>query len=834
MAQFAQALVTGGVLGSLLALLAFGIVLTYRTTGIFNFAQGAIGMVFAFLYFQLVQGGRVFFVAGVWDQTATIPGWIALPLIVLVLAPAFGWFLHRILFRHLTQAETHVQIVSTIGLLIALQGFTGMLWSGNPSIAPDEVFSTTPVTIGTFTTPVSSFWTIAIAVALAAGLVAFMRFSSMGVRMRGVVDRADLAELVGVNSYRVSALSWGLSTSFAALAGILVAPVISASFDLLTLPLLVVPATAAAVIGRIRSLPWTLLGGLLIGIGQTTSQIYTGDTLAPILASSIPFLVLFGALLLPIDWHEVRAEVAERPTVAQREGVSRRWIRGAIIGLAVILVLPSGWQLGRPAVLDWPPLSWVITIVNGPLGYFGELQNQFTRVPGIAVVFLGLVLLVGFAGQISLAHASLAAIGAIIVGHFVADFGLPFGVSLVIAGLVTVVPGVILAWRAVRLSPLFLGLATLAFAALMTQLMFNVPAITNGTSGVPFERSAVLADPYHYYLFGIGIFLLAAALVRNLRRGSIGLALRAMRDSETAIRGLGSSLGRLKLAVFSLSAFLAGVGGAMFAGAGQVAEPTQFVELFSLLFLALAVVGGIRYIRGALIGAGLFVMARPLLTSLTDWISGEFTGIAFWNIDQLPNLFFGAAAIVLATNPGGIVEQSRDGWLEFVAKREDKRARRRGDLDILADVSGTGVVPAWEAPTDEAASGFPDIYEPTQEITLNGHPVTFPAAALYHRPSCLLARGKTPEPIGPKRARKLSPCPVCAPDPPDSEPDPRAVAAAREPFAPVATLPRRDDLEEMTRAELYELAQHVELAGRSKMSKADLIDALASYGHEGA
>lgn len=830
MAQLAQALVTGGVLGSLLALLAFGIVLTYRTTGIFNFAQGAIGMLFAFLYFQMVQGGRVFVIAGVWDHTVTVPRWVALPVVVLVLAPAFGWILHRVLFRHLTHAETHVQIVSTIGLLIALQGFTGLLWSGTPSISPQQVFPSSQVAIGTFTTPISSFWTIGVAIALAAGLVAFMRYSRMGVRMRGVVDRADLAELVGVDSNRVSAISWALSTGFAALAGILVAPVVRASLDLLTLPLLVVPAIAAAVIGRIRSLPWTLLGGIAIGVGQTTSQVYAGNVLAPILASSIPFLVLFGALLLPIDWQEVRAEVAERPTVAAREGVSRRWIRGAIIGLAVILVLPSGWQLSRPGLLDWPPVSWIITIINGPLGYFGELQSQFARVPGIAVVFLGLVLLVGFAGQISLAHASLAAVGAIIVGHFVADFGFPFGLSLFLAGVVAVVPGVILAWRAVRLSPLFLALATLAFAALMTQLMFNVPGITNGTSGVSFQRSAVLADPYHYYLFGIGLFLLAAVLVRNIRRGSIGLALQAMRDSETAIRGFGSSLTRLKIAVFSLSSFLAGVGGAMFAGAGQVAEPTQFVELFSLLFLALAVVGGIRYIRGALIGAGLFVMARPLLTSLTDWLSGEFTGIAFWNIDQLPNLFFGVAAIVLATNPGGIVEQSRDGWLEFVAKREEKRARRRGDLDVISDVSGTGVAPTWETPTDEADSVFADIYEPTQEITLNGHPVTFPAATLYHQRSCLLARGKTQEPIGPKRARELSPCPVCAPDPPESEPDRAAVAAARAPFAPVATLPPRVELEEMTRADLYELAQEVELAGRSKMSKADLIDALAEHG----
>ena len=192
--------------------------------------------------------------------------------------------------------------------------------------------------------------------------------------------------------------------------------------------------------------------------------------------------------------------------------------------------------------------------------------------------------------------------------------------------------------------------------------MNNVAWVTNRGQGVFFERTAVLGSSYTYYVAGLALFGLFALLLRNVNDGTTGLALSAMRDSETAIRGFGSSLVRLKITVFAFSSFLAGVGGALLGGALERVEPLTFQTPFSLIFLALAVVGGIRYARGALIGAGLYVLSPVFLGRFSGFLSRE-SPVDLLNFDALPTLLFGIAAIGLANNPGGIVEQSNKGWI---------------------------------------------------------------------------------------------------------------------------------------------------------------------------
>src|ERR1700730_5669143 len=129
MGLFLFTLFLGIVLGSIYALLAFGLLLTYRTSGVFNFAQGAFGMFFAFVFFQLTQGGAMSFVIGTYTQRWRLPGAVALPLVVIVLAPLFGWLLEAVLFRKLRIAGSIVQVVATIGLLILLTGAASVIWT---------------------------------------------------------------------------------------------------------------------------------------------------------------------------------------------------------------------------------------------------------------------------------------------------------------------------------------------------------------------------------------------------------------------------------------------------------------------------------------------------------------------------------------------------------------------------------------------------------------------------------------------------------------------------------------------------------------------------------
>src|SRR5437764_9349007 len=201
----------GAVFGCIYALLAYGLVLAFRTSGVFNFAQGALGMFFAYVYFQLHQGGSMNLVVGVYDMRWHLPVGIALPLVLLVLAPLFGALLEAALFRKLRDAGAVVQIVATIGLLVSLFGLAGVFWGSATtlraeSLFGDHVFSPRPA----LHFSAQGVATILLVIALCLGLLAFLRFSPLGIRMRAVVDRPELAEVMGVNAGRIGAVSWAL------------------------------------------------------------------------------------------------------------------------------------------------------------------------------------------------------------------------------------------------------------------------------------------------------------------------------------------------------------------------------------------------------------------------------------------------------------------------------------------------------------------------------------------------------------------------------------------------------------------------------------------------
>src|SRR5439155_8269450 len=197
-----------------------------------------------------------------------------------------------------------------------------------------------------------------------------------------------------------------------------------------------------------------------------------------------------------------------------------------------------------------------------------------------------------YAGQISLCQAALAGLSAFLAAHLVSDHGLPFLFAALIGALVSLALGAVLAWRATQLPPLFLGLASLALGAAIDQVLFTNTDFSNGLTGVAIGRPDFVSGDRAYYLAGLAVFAIAAVLVTNLRNGRTGLGLAAMRDTEVGLASLGASTARLKLVSFCLSAFLAGFGGAMFAGARRLAAPTDWFTIFSLTFLALAVIGG--------------------------------------------------------------------------------------------------------------------------------------------------------------------------------------------------------------------------------------------------
>jgi len=729
---YLSTLFLGAVFGAIYALLAYGLVLAYRTSGVLNFAQGALGMFFAFVYYQLVQGGRLNLVFMTYDQSWRLPRVVGLALVVLVVAPAFGWALELILFSKLRRAGSLVQIVATIGLFVSLQGIAGVVWGAATTLTPRSLFPHHSFTAGDFRASSEQIATVLIVVALCIGLLMFLRFSVMGVRMRAVVDRTELAEMMAVDSRRVAGIAWAIAAGFAALAGILIAPFFG-SLDIRTLSFLVVAASAAAVVGKLESLPLTLAGAMGIGMVQLLVQRHVHGELGRLLLPSIPFLVLFLVLFLPIRWPT--PAIAAAPVPPKRTG-GPPTMQGHLIRIGIVA-----------AIVLIPPF-----LFTGAMDkvFGGAWQTQLATVPAVALIFLSLVLLSGMAGQISLAHAALAGFGAFVAAHLVADRGVPFLLAALLAALLTVPLGMLLASRATRLPPLFLGLATLAFGAVMDEWAFTNQDFAGGLSGIRFTRTEFLSSPRAYFVTGLAIFAICALLVQNLRKGRIGLALVAMRDTQTGIASLGANVRNLKLVTFCVSAFLAGLGGALFAGVRETAAPQDWFKDFSLLFLALAVVGGIASWSGALLGASMLQLMAPVLSQPVFVENVVFENVFGGQLPSLLPVFFGLGAIGLARNPHGIVEQTRQGFADFrnrTAARE-KEPPHPPDPAVVAATSQNGLV-------------------------------TFAQASTYHRAGCVLGTGKEALSVTSTKVRQLAACSLCSPAPPDAT---AAPARRRQPL----------------------------------------------------
>jgi len=287
MSEFAAYTIIGLGLGGIFSLAALGIVLIYRTTGVLNFAHGAMGMFSTFVAWQVFYG---------WSHPFW-PAWLSTLLAVvagLIFAAIMGLVLELAVFRWVRTREPVVKAVITIGVLLALQSAASLIWKNNQYhlpiyLAPQQAtFQLAGVPIGANYVVI-----VVMALGLAFGLGAFLRYTSFGRSMRAVSDSPTSASLWGVPVNKVSAVSWMLGSLVAALAGILITPFIN--FDTTSLTLLIIDALAAALIGGLVSLPLTVLGGFLLGLLETYPTIWIQSLGFPRL---IALLVIIAVLVV--------------------------------------------------------------------------------------------------------------------------------------------------------------------------------------------------------------------------------------------------------------------------------------------------------------------------------------------------------------------------------------------------------------------------------------------------------------------------------------------------------------------------------------------------------
>jgi ABC-type branched-subunit amino acid transport system permease subunit len=357
----------------------------------------------------------------------------------------------------------------------------------------------------------------------------------------------------------------------------------------------VVQAFGAAAIGRFSSLPLTYAGGLVVGIGGALAQRYlNGSEVLRGVPAAFPFVVLFAVLLLARPGRFF----AERPV---RNRVATR-----------------GEPL--PSPVRWTGYAVVAAALVAVPHVVGNRLPVYVAGMGMVVVFLSLGLLVQLSKQVSLCHAAFAAVGAVALSHLAGGVGLPWPIALLGAGLCAVPVGAAVAVPAIRLSGVYLGLATFGFGILMQRVAYSTGLMFGGGGfrTVPRPHFAGInpqSDTAFYYV-ALMVAVAAGALVVVLQRSRLGLLLRALADSPTALATNGTSTNLLRVFVFCLSAFLAGIGGGLIgSGTTAVQAVAGFGPFESLIWLTVLVIAGRSPIRGALVAAFLLSVAPAYLGS---------------------------------------------------------------------------------------------------------------------------------------------------------------------------------------------------------------------------
>jgi ABC-type branched-subunit amino acid transport system ATPase component/branched-subunit amino acid ABC-type transport system permease component len=555
MREFLTFVIVGLTGGSIYGLAGVGLVLTYKTSGIFNFAHGSVGAMAVFVFYWLhVDHGMA------WPLAALIS--------LGAFAPAAGVLLER-MARALDGASAALKVVATVGLLLIVAG-VGNIWYGGvtrafPGFLPAQTFEVGGVFIGW-----DQLITVIISLVATTALYIFFRRARLGVAMRGVVDNPELLAMTGERPLFVRRIAWILGSMFASASGLLLAP--NLSLNGLVLTEIVIQAFAAAAIGFFSSLPLTYAGGLFVGVATAVTANYTNSISGLSgLATGLPFAILFLVLICT-----PRARLVERrltPTLPVRQSWYAPGRVRLVFGAAFVAFLCFVPQFAGAKLTTW----------SDALVY--------------VVIFLSLGLLVRTSGQVSLCHAGFAAVGAASMSHFASSWHLPWLVALVLAGLVAVPVGAFVAIPAIRLSGVYLALATFGFGVLLNNVFYTTGLMFGeAVGGIPVPRPAVKIGPWDlstdtgFYYVLLVLTIITAFTMYFIHRGRLGRLLRALGDSPIALETHGATPNVTRVLVFCISAFFAAVGGALFASLYQFASGDQFSYLLSLQLIALLVI----------------------------------------------------------------------------------------------------------------------------------------------------------------------------------------------------------------------------------------------------
>ncbi|MFI8089443.1 ATP-binding cassette domain-containing protein [Streptomyces sp. NPDC086080] len=675
--------------GALYALIAQGLVLVYRGSGILNFAQGGFVMVGGYAYYQAVVG-------------FSLPRWLGLVFAVVVGA-VLGTLVQLLILRPMKEASALLKVISTLAVLMVLTSAAVLIYGSDlksaPSLLPTNGIQVAPdVYVGA-----DRMILFLLGAASTAALWYLYRRTTFGRATGAVAENVRVAASLGHSPERIATVNWALGAGLSALAGALIAPITYLQPQVLAM--LVIPALAVGLIANFNSFPIVFAGAIGLGVVESLLARYVS---APGWSASVPFIIVVVVMVLRGRGIPLRSHVLDR-----------------------MIDVGSGKVRIIPTVVVTAVMAWLVSSV-----FDLAWTNAVTVTMGFAILCVSIVLVTGYAGQLSLAQYVLAGFGALVAARLVADLKWPFLAALVGAVAVTALLGVLVALPALRTRGINLAIVTLGLAVVIYNIVLNNSDYSGGTSGIvvpPIEIFGLnvsgLLEPGHYAVMALLLLVLVAVGVLNLRRGAVGRRLLAVRSNERAAASLGVSVFGAKLFAFGAAAGIAAIAGVVLTFRSFSVVTVNFDTFNSIVVVAMTVVGGAGYVGGGVMGGTLMPSGVG-----SELLSGIHS-IESW----LPLISGLMLLVILVQNPSGLWQVN----VELV--KGVGRKLRRGKAAPAAD---TADVEAAEAVTADPV--------PAKRLTVSGVRVRFGNVVAVADATFTVEPGTVHGLIGPNGAGKTT------------------------------------------------------------------------------
>ncbi|HUP84826.1 MAG TPA: ABC transporter permease [Acidimicrobiales bacterium] len=632
-------LVQGVVIGGLTALIAFGLALIYRSNRIINFAQGDLGGVPASLAVLCIAGPG-------------IPYFLAVPL-GLVAAIAIGALVEFTIIRRFFKAPRLILTVATIAVsqilaLIALV-LPRVFDLDQPPNSFDSPFGLR-FNIGTVVFQGNEVLAMLVVPVVIAALTGFFRYTNIGIAVRASAESADRAALLGVPVKRIQTIVWIVASTLAYIAVFLRAGIVGLPLGSVLGPSILIRALAAAVIGKMEKLPTIFLASIALGIIENAIVNHTNT---PLLVDPILFVIVLAALLLQRRGQAARVDDDE--TTSWQASREVRPIPRELAGLPEVK-----WGVRGLSTL------FLVLLVVLPF----VASDAQTNLAGVVLIFamigVSLVVLTGWAGQVSLGQVAFLGIGAAVGGYLTSSRGWDLSLALLGAGIAGAVSAMVIGLPALRIRGLFLAVITLGFALATSSYLLNARYITWLPTGridrpLLFGRVTTYTEDRYYFVCLISLGLMVAA-VRGLRRSRAGRVIIGVRENAKAAQSYGVNVTIARLTAFAISGFIAAFAGAVFVHHQQQLGTSSFTVDESRRAFTMVVIGGLGSIPGAFLGA-MFIQGLDYFRDVFPEVVRPYLGFFTSSVGLL---------FVLLIIPGGFSQlfyDVRDRILRRIADR---------------------------------------------------------------------------------------------------------------------------------------------------------------------